>query len=369
MRKLYFIFLALFAASSLFAQKHLDGPTHLYKKVTLSDGGYAEYFYDDSYRTIAIKQEVFVDTFVDSLRYNNQGLLVRLDTYQNGEEYTYIEYYYDDNAYMVARVNHTQWGVDSTRYFYDEVGNQSYYKVYKDATDLVELNVRTFDENGYCVQELVSDLNEQVGDTTYFSKFVFEYDENGYILAAEDFNYEDGEWNSFVVHEYTYDDNMNCTLYRYTLVPYSIDVEHRYEYDLDILFNQVVFASSPEPIYFATFSKTRNAMVKEGYYASDFDGNLAFVRDYMIEYEAISTSTEEAAVTDAVIYPNPANGVLCIEAGNYERVEIYNVSGNKVYEGPLGRIFTLDVSQYAKGLYFVKLQGVSRSVTHKLVVE
>jgi hypothetical protein len=83
-------------------------------------------------------------------------------------------------------------------------------------------------------------------------------------------------------------------------------------------------------------------------------------------YQVINTSAktgklgEDISRSDAInIYPNPANGLLRIEAPGM--VEIYNSTGQLVYSGTDQ---VLDVSQWARGFYIVR----SNDLTERLLI-
>jgi hypothetical protein len=68
-----------------------------------------------------------------------------------------------------------------------------------------------------------------------------------------------------------------------------------------------------------------------------------------------------------VLYPNPAKDQLMIDC--YEKinsVEVVDVLGKAVY---VGKESTIDVSNFAKGNYFVRIYTDNGSVTKKVIVE
>jgi hypothetical protein len=78
-----------------------------------------------------------------------------------------------------------------------------------------------------------------------------------------------------------------------------------------------------------------------------------------------------------VIYPNPSTGIIHLTINNLEgkRVElsILNVIGSVMYRETLTELNdrytkTLDLSKFANGLYYVKLEAESTSQMCKLVI-
>lgn len=75
------------------------------------------------------------------------------------------------------------------------------------------------------------------------------------------------------------------------------------------------------------------------------------------------------------VFPNPSDGVFKLNydhIGENASVEVYNITGTKVYENKLGTSGLLDINLSAmpKGLYVLKLMsaGVTKN-TYKLVLQ
>ncbi len=71
-----------------------------------------------------------------------------------------------------------------------------------------------------------------------------------------------------------------------------------------------------------------------------------------------------------MIYPNPSNGTFNLNLGEGQwNVEVYDITGRKVYENQCDGQSTLELVQCPKGVYFLKAKGESRGVTAKVVVQ
>lgn len=72
------------------------------------------------------------------------------------------------------------------------------------------------------------------------------------------------------------------------------------------------------------------------------------------------------------IYPNPANSVVNISSKNenIESIQVIDLSGKVLnsYFG-LGSNFTMDVSNYTSGIYFMKVEINGQTEVHKLIVQ
>ena len=81
-------------------------------------------------------------------------------------------------------------------------------------------------------------------------------------------------------------------------------------------------------------------------------------------------SVNEAVICGTVVYPNPSNGTfnLNLGAGQWD-VEVYDITGRKVYENRMDGRSVLDLGKCNKGVYFLKAMGESRGVTAKVMVQ
>lgn len=113
------------------------------------------------------------------------------------------------------------------------------------------------------------------------------------------------------------------------------------------------------------------AMFKFEYTASDYSNNI-YLDDISVEGTlSIDSPGEEAAYIE--VYPNPASDVLnvsLLQASGDEQVEMYNMNGQRVWEGTIengSTLLTIDMKPFAKGLYLVRVTGDNYTVTKKIV--
>jgi hypothetical protein len=85
-------------------------------------------------------------------------------------------------------------------------------------------------------------------------------------------------------------------------------------------------------------------------------------------------ATEERTL---VVYPNPSNGVIHLTISGLEgrraEVSVLNVIGTVMYRETLSELSehstkTLDLSKFANGLYYVKLEADNTSQLCKLII-
>ena len=81
------------------------------------------------------------------------------------------------------------------------------------------------------------------------------------------------------------------------------------------------------------------------------------------------TAVEEQGNSLTKVYPNPSNGTFNLNLGEGQwNVEVYDITGRKVYENRLGGYSAIDLSSCQKGIYFLKAKKESEEITSKLVI-
>ena len=89
-------------------------------------------------------------------------------------------------------------------------------------------------------------------------------------------------------------------------------------------------------------------------------------------YEFIEDCTAIAEVDPVVtsVYPNPTHGPVKIEAENIKNVGIFNVLGEKVFEGSVnGAVFEYDFSHQNAGIYIIKVETAKGTETRRVTVK
>jgi hypothetical protein len=87
--------------------------------------------------------------------------------------------------------------------------------------------------------------------------------------------------------------------------------------------------------------------------------------------------TRPAEERTLLIYPNPSTGIVHIAINGFEgrklELRVLNVIGSVIYRETITELNdrftkTLDLSKFANGLYYVKLEGDNASEMRKLVI-
>jgi len=85
--------------------------------------------------------------------------------------------------------------------------------------------------------------------------------------------------------------------------------------------------------------------------------------------QSIGINKTQPVVDTFVIYPNPTTGQFTVEGANVEKVEVYNLVGQKVCEQQGSKIVNIDATSWHKGIYLVNIIEKNGAViTKKLVV-
>ncbi len=94
--------------------------------------------------------------------------------------------------------------------------------------------------------------------------------------------------------------------------------------------------------------------------------NDSIVTTFLTVGDALSIRDIE--IEDLKIYPNPASDIVTIRSAYFQNYTLYNMLGQKIESGKKP---TLDVSRLKSGIYFIKVEGVSKNQrsTRKIIVQ
>ena len=83
-----------------------------------------------------------------------------------------------------------------------------------------------------------------------------------------------------------------------------------------------------------------------------------------------NVAVEENAINDIMVYPNPANAYLNIEAKNMNHICIVNALGQVVYDKEVGsEKEIIDMTQYKGGIYLVRVTTENGVVVKQVSVK
>lgn len=338
-----------------------------------------EYYYDEDYKLIA---DYWIDnvgepiTVRDSLEYDANGNVTKLSCHQllNGNWIyaNYVEYTYNELNQRLTRDNYNYLGGSfehggTYNYQYDENGNLVHHDMYLGTWGLFETADYTYDENNNCTL-IVSYSEGFSGEFEPSNMVEYSYNADGFLVEEKSYYYYNG-WILSTHVVYTRDENNNITV-EDNLDQYGSVLErHEYEYDMNILFDEVAPFVNPEG-ELPNPERTVNARVKDKFWTLNDGGTLTFICDYYYYYKEIEDdAVEENLVGNVNVYPNPVKDILTVETSEYQNVAIYDLAGKCVKEQPVDGVVNIDMSQMTKGVYFIKMNNENGTVTRKIVVE
>ena len=84
------------------------------------------------------------------------------------------------------------------------------------------------------------------------------------------------------------------------------------------------------------------------------------INDDLLSVTELSTETK--------LYPNPTTGQFTVEGANVEKVEVYNLVGQKVCEQQGSKVVNIDATSWHKGIYLVNIIEENGAVVSKKLV-
>ncbi|MBN2523367.1 MAG: T9SS type A sorting domain-containing protein [Bacteroidales bacterium] len=105
-------------------------------------------------------------------------------------------------------------------------------------------------------------------------------------------------------------------------------------------------------------------------YASvtDSSGNPNLLAYTSWVYE-VESATENIADNRVIIFPNPAKDKLFLNLKNASDISVVNISGELIYSRRKVLYETIDVSQYAPGIYIVNIENKDELYHKKILIE
>lgn len=108
------------------------------------------------------------------------------------------------------------------------------------------------------------------------------------------------------------------------------------------------------------------------YVALTNSGSSFFMPPYGVLIKAtfeVQTSISEALSASAIVYPNPTNGKITIEAEDIKHIRICNMLGQCIYESKVnGGMFEYDFGRHKAGAYLIKIETENGITTKRVFV-
>lgn len=136
--------------------------------------------------------------------------------------------------------------------------------------------------------------------------------------------------------------------------------------------NTSIYVDSMATIDIADFPESIDTVLNIPLTTPNFT-TIDFLQPYTIECDTIITSItvlNEFESNDIIIYPNPSNDFITIENKQPAEIEISNIQGQFIKSFmAIGNKTNIDVSSFAKGLYFIIVKTEKGIITKKFIKE
>ncbi|MCQ2329666.1 MAG: hypothetical protein MJZ93_03810 [Paludibacteraceae bacterium] len=293
-----------------------------------------EFIYDQNHRLIAIHvADAEGEEYYDSLKYDSHGNVIKDCEWQwlrgSFMFVNYVDYTYDEQNRITSRKNYNLIGDNFElggiyTYSYDAQGHHVLTELEMGGVKIQKIeytyeNNLLKEETWYYKEQLQFEPTERI---------TYTYDANSRLLRKLDEMYEDGIYTTYRRHEYTYDENDNCTSH----IAYDgsdfVAEKRLYSYS-DMLLSETLMPYSPEELMRpADTSGNTNVYYSEEYWALDANYTLQHICDFIYEYVGIDESAVENVSDDQVekVRKIFIDGRFYIERGN----EMYDLNGRRV---------------------------------------
>lgn len=261
-----------------------------------------------------------------------------------------------DSTYLVAANNYSATGgmtpPTSALMKFDSNGNITWAYHYEiPITGYLEFKTCVEDDNGN-----IYSIGSYYTPTSINVIFGLKVDSNGTPIIFRTWNSLDGYSN----HKLSY---RNGEIY---------DLFSGKEIHFDSLFQDSCLISVIDPV---TFTPTGTYPLASGTSnLSSFtpsDTTLTLPNFTYPDYCTVLLKTDEIESDKVLIYPNPTHDKIQIFSDNIpnhpEEINIYDITGRKVYSNFNSLIESIDVSQFSNGLYYLKIKSANFVQSGKFV--
>lgn len=338
-----------------------------------------DYKYSDETGTnmVSINKVELFDTnpgeFIDSLSFDERGNITKVSTWQKfqGEwiNACYVEYTYNEQNLRVTRKNYNNldtWQLGGIQTFvYDDQGRMTSWTMAFDGLDEYQKTFIEYDEDGLKETETMMQYNF----STYLLENAFmveyKYDDNGNLEREDEYTWELESWTPQLVRENEYDEYGNCIMEEVRTAAGRVQERSNYVYDITVPVENVYHYVNPEGDY-PLLPQMKNMVRSYEYYAENDNGELVYVTDFNFDYEVYDTDAVEEVTVSSSIYPNPAKDFVMIQSeANY--VEVVDVYGRVVFATEMTDMLKVDMSNFATGVYFVRLHANGETSVQKIM--
>ena len=102
----------------------------------------------------------------------------------------------------------------------------------------------------------------------------------------------------------------------------------------------------------------------------NISGSQTYSQDILSNISSLNLSgIEDVTCGEIKLYPDPTTGIVTIKAPGLQKVILYDISGKILKEKEINNRseYIFDLSDYAKGMYIVKIVSLEKSVSINIV--
>lgn len=365
----------LLSASVLHAHAHFDRVESLISKAAPNyrlaafqsdvDDEFCRYHYNADNRLVAILDSFPFDYwYVDSLRYNDLGQLVRIECWQWLNEslsfVNYVEYAYNDLGLKASRTNYNfiggSWELGGVyRYAYNADGH-----IVRSELDFMNRLYQTVDyfyDGHRLVRELWANYDFDYDDILPYEAVHYLYSD-GRLTTVLDSIAEYGSWYLDSRTAYSYDAAGNCTSVQ-TFDDFD-QLVRMSQYEFSTMLAAQTLIPSADDLEMSrplTYDNT-HVYTLEHFWTLDANGVLQYVCDYLYAYDTLTASI--VAVSDAqpsfAVSPNPAVGQCRVRTPvDVSYLDVFDAMGRQLSHTPVfDHEAVIDLSALPQGIYFLR---------------
>ncbi len=341
-----------------------------------------DFSYDDAGRLVSTFSQNNTGgglTVCDSLHYDAAGNVSRLSVYQQMSDGSwlyanYCDYTYNELGRRLTRQNYNNFGGSFTLggtyyYSYDANGNQNHWELDFGTFGIYQKCDREFDANNNVTLEIgyESDFN---GGYNQSWRIEYTYNADGYLVEKTNW-YRNADTEEMEEADNTiyYRDAFNNVTGEISRLGNIVTSKHLYQYDESLLQSQVYPHANPEEEW-PVFNTTYHAVAVDTFWTIDDAGVLQHFCNYLFEYSSAGTGLAEMPSDPVLsVYPVPARNAVTVVSSGASTLELFDLTGRKVYMAHSNGTHTIDVSDLPKGVYLLKAGKGHASAISKVVVE
>lgn len=356
----------------LFKNKAVNATYHLSDRISTDRYELKHFTYDQNERVIAVKDSSGDPQYgflmvIDSITYNEQNLVSRIDGYQllDGvwKHVYYVNYRYDADGNMIERTNFNSFGSESFSqggvydYIYENGRLVRHDMYFGDHATIAEQCFYQYDAQNHLISE-ISLQGFGVLDSSLRTNYT--YDANGRLSSLQIFIYEPDlyVWDTDNSEYFLYDDAGNCIEHSVKNRLGMYTDRRFYDYHATITSDQVSMPYYVPELSYPEAYDDANMRILEHWFTLDVNYDLQYVCDFQYLYDGQEMSVEDLPMAQSSVYPNPTDGLLHIrnDQQNVKNIMLYDVFGKLLLSESVNDASgVVNMSQYPSGVYLLKM--------------